>query len=890
MSSFKRPWVAFWLVLSLLAVGMALLTHKVFTERIDDAQRGATAEAGYVAGLAKDLLQIGSYQGIGDAMRAWSAANASTAALTLTAKTGAVLGSYQRAQPAIRPVVFESTITYSYSGVAHLTLVKDFGPVYEERRQLALQLSVIYVIVGLTLAIFVRLSQRRHLEAQLLIARTEELSRANAFLREQMEQRQFAELALQKEKELAEVTLHSIGDAVITTDIEGRIELFNAVAESLTGWTAADAWGRKIGTVLRLVHEQSGEPLADPVERALKDESSASQEDRAVLVARDGTRHAIHDSASPIRSHDGQLLGCIIVFQDVTEKRELLDRIVWQASHDTLTELPNRALLSDRLAQGLAHAERHGQLLIVCFVDLDGFKPINDNYGHEAGDALLKQVAHRLTDAVRSGDTVARLGGDEFVILLTELNSLDALEPAVLRILETMAKSFVCNDNLLHLTASMGVTVYPRDHADADGLLRHADHAMYLAKQAGRNGYRMFDTKQEYEIRVRHRLVDEFSAALRSGDLKLYYQPKVAFSTGQVVGFEGLLRWPHPTRGLLLPHEFLPAIEHTELVVELGEWVLATALAALGSPQLHKRELPVSINISARDLQQPDFMDRLRQQFKKSPSVAHRMLELEILESGAMQDMASARAVVVACQEMGVAVSLDDFGTGYSSLTYLKELPAQVIKIDRSFVCNMLDDENDLALVAGIVSLAGAFGRSVVAEGVESTEHGVLLMRMGCDRAQGFSIARPMELQAVEAWLAAFQPDPLWAKWHDLAWSLDDLPILAARRNAGRCVSDIAQAVGARVLPELSRPNAAVVAFEQWSLSTGKARYGELPELAAARLACDQCNQGASRALRLCTEGRWSEAAEFLPELEGACARAYACLDRLLEKVTADAD
>ena len=882
MSFLKRPWVAFWLVLSLLAVGMVLLTQKIFAEHFNDAQRDATAEAGYVAGLAKDLLQIGSYQAIGDAMRAWSEANASTAALTLTAKTGVIMGSYQRAQPPIRPVVFESTLTYSYSGVARLTLVKDFGPVYEERRQLTLQLAVIFVIVGLTLAIFVRLSQRRYIEAQLLIARTEELSRANAFLREQMEQRQLAEVALQKEKELAEVTLHSIGDAVITTDLEGRIELFNAVAESLTGWTAADAWGRKIGTVLRLVHEQSGEPLADPVERALKDEPSASLEDRAVLVAKDGARHAIRDSVSPIRSHDGQLLGFIIVFQDVTENRELLDRIVWQASHDTLTELPNRALLSDRLAQALAHADRHGQLLIVCFVDLDGFKPINDSYGHEAGDALLKQVANRLTEAVRNGDTVARLGGDEFVILLTELSNLDALEPAVFRILDTMAKPFAGGENLLHLTASMGVTVYPHDRTDADGLLRHADHAMYMAKQAGRNGYRMFDPKQEHEIRVRHRLVDEFSAALRKGDLTLYYQPKVEFSTGKIAGFEALLRWPHPTRGLLLPQEFLPAIEHTELVVELGEWVMATALAAIDSLQAQKFELPISINISARDLQQPDFMDRLRLQFKKFPSVPRCMLELEILESGAMQDMASARAVVVACQEMGVAVSLDDFGTGYSSLTYLKELPAQVIKIDRSFVCNMLDDENDLALVAGIVSLARAFGRSVVAEGVESAEHGVVLMRLGCDRAQGFSIACPMALEAVDTWLATFQPDPLWAKWHDLDWSLSDMPILAARRYATRCVSDISRAIGGRVLLSSNTPTHLPAAFKQWCK---QAQHRRLPEMAAVSLASDRYDQGVNRLQGLCSESLWPEAAEALSELEGDCAEFVVQLDRLLEKV-----
>lgn len=865
---------------------MFVLTNQIFSQRIDEARQGAAAEVEYVAGLAKGLLQIGAYQSIGDAMQAWGVANASTAELRLVAKTGAMLSSYRRSQPALNPESFQSTISYSYSGLAHLTLVKDFASVYDQKQELSLQLAVIVVIVGVTLAVFVRLGQRRHAEAQLLKARTDELSRANDFLRDQIEQRHQAELALQKEKELAEVTLHSIGDAVITTDLEGRIELFNSVAESLTGWAAADAWGRKIDTVLKLVHERTGEPLADPVERALR-EQPGSLEDRAVLVARDGKRHAIHDSASPIRSHDGRILGCIVVFQDVTEKRELLDRIVWQASHDTLTELPNRALLSDRLAQALAHADRHDQLLAVCFVDLDGFKPINDNYGHETGDALLRQVAGRLKEAVRSGDTVARLGGDEFVILLTELNLLDGLEPALLRILDAMELPFVCEDKLLHLTASMGVTVYPSDPADADGLLRHADHAMYLAKQAGRNGYRLFDTKQEHEIRVRHVLVDEFRAALHSGSLKLYYQPKAEFSTGKVVGFEALLRWQHATRGLIFPQDFLPTIEHTELAVELGEWVIASALGAIDFLQTKNCKLPVSVNISARHLQQPDFMDCLRRQFAHFPSVPHQMLELEILESGAMQDMASARSVVVACQDMGIAVSLDDFGTGYSSLPYLKELPAQVIKIDRSFVCHMLDDANDLALVAGIISLSAAFGRSVVAEGVESAEHGVVLMRMGCDRAQGFSIAQAMDLADVVPWLHTFTPDPLWAQWHGLAWNMDDLPIVVARRDAGRCVSELSRIVHERQLPDSPEKSAACPPFVDWCAGLAKDRHGDLAELVTARLACDRLSQCASRVRSQCAEGEWQEAAALLPELEVERARLFTHLDRLLEKVAA---
>lgn len=866
-----------------LALGLAVLDKRSFSERRDEIHKAAVLELGYVTGLAKGFLQIGAYQDVSEALRAWGVANGSTVELTLISKkTGVILGGYQRSQSARNPETFKALIDYSIRGQAELILVRDFLSVYEERRQFQQQMVLILVVFGVALAIFVRLGQRRNVESLLLKARTDELSRANEYLRDQIEQRRAAELALKKEKELAEVTLYSIGDGVITTDLDGKIELFNAVAESLTGWTASNAWGLKIGTVLKLVHEDTGEPLPDPIKRAFSQSNAQSRDDRTVLVARDGTRHAIHESASPIRSHDGATLGYIIVFQDVTEKRELMDKIVWQAHHDVLTDLPNRALLGDRLAQALANASRHDQLLAVCLVDLDGFKPINDNYGHNVGDALLRQVAMRLKDAVRSGDTVARLGGDEFVILLTELNLLEGLEPAVTRVLDAMSEPFTCEENLIYLTISMGVTVYPSDQADVDGLLRHADHAMYLVKQSGRNGYRMFDTIQEQEIRVRRELVDEFHAAMLNGDLRLFYQPKVELLTGKVVGFEALLRWQHAERGTILPEEFLAAIEHTELVVELGEWVVVTALNAIATLQTRNWELPISVNISARHLQQQDFVDRLKAKFALFPTVPPQLLELEILESGAMQDIHSARSVVVACQEMGVAVSLDDFGTGYSSLTYLKELPAQVIKIDRSFVCDMLVDEDDLALVAGVISLARAFGRRVVAEGVESPEHGLVLMRLGCDHAQGFSVARPMPFATVESWLENFQPNPLWVQWRNLEWDLHDVPILSARRASRLLADNVARAVLSMQVFHGAETVSRVQTFQGWCLGFGKDRHGELPELRATSEASTRFHERIDHLRVLCLEGAWQAAMAALPQLESERAAYERELDSLL--------
>jgi predicted signal transduction protein with EAL and GGDEF domain len=366
-----------------------------------------------------------------------------------------------------------------------------------------------------------------------------------------------------------------------------------------------------------------------------------------------------------------------------------------------------------------------------------------------------------LRQLVRGGDTVARLGGDEFVILLTELSSPAQCEHALQSLLHEIARPLQLGELQLQLTASIGATLFPYDDCDADTLLRHADQAMYQAKQDGRHRYQLFDSQQARQQRNHSEQQARVGDALAAGELCLYYQPKVNMQDGRTVGAEALLRWQHPVLGLLLPAAFLPQIEDSPLISRVGQWVIDTALAQLAVWQRDGLQLTVSVNVAASQLQQPDFVSQLAQSLARYPALSPQHLELEILESAALHDMGQVSDVMQACQALGVSFALDDFGTGYSSLTYCKRLPASLLKIDQSFVRDMLENSEDRAIVAGVISLARAFGRDVIAEGVETTAHAHALRSLGCQLGQGYGIARPMPAETLPGWVAAWPASAL---------------------------------------------------------------------------------------------------------------------------------
>ena len=479
--------------------------------------------------------------------------------------------------------------------------------------------------------------------------------------------------------------------------------------------------------------------------------------------AKDGSLYWVDSTMVPlIDPHTNKVRKYVSIRFDVTEKRQLLHTLQWRVGHDVLTGLPNRAYLSDLLNQALAFSRRERIPLAVCMLDLDGFKAVNDGYGHATGDLLLMEVAQRLQSILRGGDAVARLSGDEFVLILRHIEGRQQLHAALQRILHALAAPYVVREHALRLSASIGVTLFPQDDEDADALVRHADQAMYVAKQQGRNRYHVFDVSQALELKATHQTVARVRRALRQGELCLHYQPKVNMRSGQIIGFEALLRWTHPSKGPVPPGEFLPLVEQTDLIVELGEWVIEQALTQLQQWQLSGRDWSLSVNIAARQLQRGDFAERLARLLERHPGVDPARLDLEIVESVAIDNLPRVGRCLDACRALGVRFSLDDFGTGYSSLSYLKRLPAQTIKIDKSFVRDILHDHDDLALTTAVIGLARAFGRAVVAEGVESVEQGRMLMDLGCELAQGYGIARPMAHAQVASWAAAWRQPPEW--------------------------------------------------------------------------------------------------------------------------------
>jgi len=552
-------------------------------------------------------------------------------------------------------------------------------------------------------------------------------------------------LALQAEKELAQVTLSSIGDAVITTDRGGVVTFMNASACKLTGLAHAQALGRPVAEVFPLTGSNSNKtPVNSPVHAVLNASLASGTEFHGALLTQQGGSIPVESLASPIYSMEGALMGCVLVARDVSEHYKVQDRLQWQAGHDALTGLPNRALLADRFDRALDKARRNNGKLVVCLLDLDNFKPINDAHGHDVGDKLLIEVVARLNQQLRDVDTLSRLGGDEFVILLEDLEHLQDLDSLMQRMLGMLAEPFHIGDYLLSVTASIGISIFPVDNSDADALLRHADQAMYVAKQTGRNRYHVFDVRQDLEREYTHQTLQRVRQAVRQGELLLHYQPKVNLRSGTVAGFEALLRWQHPQDGMIAPMAFLPKVEQSDVIIEIGEWVIDQALAQIGRWKALGHVWPVSVNLAARHFQSADFLERLTRILARHPEVSPSLLEFEILESVALADIHAMNGLIGACRELGIQFSLDDFGTGYSSLSYLKRIAIHTLKVDQSFVRDMLEDQDDLALVESIINIAKLFRLEVVAEGVESQRQGLLLQRMGCDTVQGYGIARPM--------------------------------------------------------------------------------------------------------------------------------------------------
>ncbi len=535
-------------------------------------------------------------------------------------------------------------------------------------------------------------------------------------------------------------------------------------------------------------------------------------------------------SISAVRDDQGQISNFVAVFSDISRLKEQEQQLTQMAYFDALTELPNRVLLVDRMTLSAAQARRNNTLMAVCYLDLDGFKSVNDTWGHEIGDLLLVEMAARLKSFIRGGDTVARLGGDEFVLLLVGMNNVDECERAVERMLAVIAQPLHKAPQPIALSASVGMTIFPFDDGDVDALLRHADQVMYRAKQSGKNCYLVFDPVQDRHTRSRYDHLARIYEGMQADQFVLHYQPVVDLRRGRLVGAEALLRWQHPQRGLVAPDDFLPLTEDTDLTVQIGEWVIKSALQQMQRWHLDGHDVPVSINLSGHHLQTANFVQRLDDVLAAYPNQRGR-LQIEVLETAAIEDVVKVSQVIEQCRALDVSFAIDDFGTGYSSLTYLKRLPVTTIKIDRSFVGDMLGDANNLVIVQGILGLAKAFQRRVIAEGVETADQGRMLMQLGCDLAQGFSVARAMPGDELIEWATKWQPDPLWRDIAEMRWEAADYPIMVAEVELRNWVTQITYTVReGQPLPHQCLHDSRHCSFGRWYGDADALRYRAVPE------------------------------------------------------------
>jgi PAS domain S-box-containing protein len=597
-------------------------------------------------------------------------------------------------------------------------------------------------------------------------------------------ERKVLEDVVYAEKERAQVTLNSIGDAVLCTDEFGNVTYLNPVAERLTGWEHQEALGQPLATVFRIVDGVTREVVEDPLKIAVEHDETVALAPNSVLISRDGSEYGIDDSSAPIHDRGGRTTGAVIVFRDVSASRSMSRKMRHAAQHDALTHLPNRLLLEDRISKAIELARREERSLALMFLDLDHFKYINDSLGHRLGDCLLQSVATRLISSLRKSDTVSRQGGDEFVILLPEISFPEDAARSATKILLSLGEPHrigchepvADNDSAdaahpgeaselvrkrllsdgephplgwqsLHVTASIGIAVYPGDGEDSQTLIQNADVAMYKAKETGRNLFQFYKPEMNSHAIERQSLDILLRRALVNEEFLLHYQPKVNLTTGQIVGVEALIRWQQPDQPLKMPGQFVEIAEECGLIVPIGRWVLREACMQVRAWQrAGLPPLPVAVNVSAIEFCDGRFLEGV-QTILEETGLETQYLELELTEGILMKNVPSTLSALDELKKMGVHMAMDDFGTGYSSLSYLRQYPIEIIKIDRSFISEITAETNHSALVSAIIKMGRGLNCLVVAEGIETLEQKSYLQAHECPHGQGYFFSRPVNAQ-----------------------------------------------------------------------------------------------------------------------------------------------
>lgn len=675
---------------------------------------------------------------------------------------------------------------------------------------------------------------------------------------------QLAGIALEHSEHKAQLLLAasvftSAHEAIVITSPAAVILDVNARFTSLTGYSRQEAIGQTPRLLKSGLHDKE---FYDQLWHQLM--HSGYWEGEIWNRKKNGELMPESLRISAVVGEGGTITHFVALFSDITLAKAHEQQLKKLAHFDPLTALPNRTLFSDRLDQAMRQAERRQQTIAIVFIDLDGFKAVNDRYGHNTGDHLLVALSQAMRNGLRESDTLARIGGDEFVAVLLDLDSADSSLPLITRLLETASQPFEIDEVTLHVSASIGVTFFPQhDDVDADQLLRQADHAMYQAKQTGKNRYHCFDLEHDRIIRGHHTNLESIRQAFVSEQFILVYQPKVNMRTGCIIGVEALIRWQHPQRGLLPPASFLPAIENDALSAEIGDWVIGEALRQMTKWRTDGLRIPVSINVGAYQLQHGNFLESLKTQLAKYPDIPPADLCIEILETSALDDLLRVASIILECRQIGITFSLDDFGTGYSSLTYLKRLDVDELKIDKSFVHDILSDPDDLSILAGILGLSRSLSRQVIAEGVETEAHGVLLLQMGCELAQGYGISRPMCAEDIPNWAANWRPPASWSGQPTRPST--EYPLLVALVEHRAWFSAVSEHLsGLRANLPLTHH---MWRLSRWIETEGREQYGDHPYFSEVERLEREIHTRADELSRLHLSGQSTEANAGLTEL-----------------------
>ena len=550
----------------------------------------------------------------------------------------------------------------------------------------------------------------------------------------------------------AEITLNSIGDAVISVDMHGRVDYLNVAAERMTGWPREEARGRPVASIFAIVDSITGRPVVNPLDYVLQGDPTPGLTGECTLVDRRGRHIPIEDSAAPIHDWDQRLVGAVMVFRDISDNVALNAKMRHQAQHDFLTNLPSRVLLNDRVSLAISLARRSKAYPVLLFLDLDKFKHINDSLGHSVGDALLRAVAERLLGCVRVSDTVSRYGGDEFVILLADERQPQDAALTAQKVLHALSTPFLIDEQELYTSTSIGISVFPFDGVDAATLTKNADTAMYHAKERGRNNYQFFHEVMNERAVERQLIESNLRRALDRAEFTLHYQPKVDLLTDAITGVEALLRWEHPEWGLVQPERFIAIAEECGLIVPIGRWVLREAcLQAVRWRDDGIRAVSIAVNVSAVEFRQREFFDQALAVFEET-GIDPACVQLELTETVLMRDVDRSADLLAKFKAIGVKIAVDDFGTGYSSLSYLSQFPIDVLKIDQSFV-RAIDGEagKNGAIVGAVIGMGKNLHQRVIAEGVEDEEQLAFLKAHECNEAQGYLFSRPVDAALMQA-------------------------------------------------------------------------------------------------------------------------------------------